>query len=84
MTEKEKLIELVRNLRGKITAWHTAEDIADHLIANGVTFPVRCKDCRFFVYRNNGIHGCYLTFVDGYKLDDFCSCGERKENESNS
>ena len=38
MTDREKLIELVKDLRSKITAWHTAEDIADHLIANGVTF----------------------------------------------
>jgi hypothetical protein len=34
---KEKLVEVVRNLRNRITAWHTAEDIADLLIANGVT-----------------------------------------------
>jgi hypothetical protein len=34
---KEKLIELVREIRRKATAWHTAEDIADMLIANGVT-----------------------------------------------
>ena len=34
---REKLIELVREIRRKATAWHTAEDIADMLIANGVT-----------------------------------------------
>lgn len=35
---REKLIKLVREMRRTITAWHTAEDIADRLIANGVTF----------------------------------------------
>lgn len=34
---REKLIEIVREIRRTITAWHTAEDIADKLIANGVT-----------------------------------------------
>ena len=37
MNDREKLIELVREMQRKITAWHTAEDIADHLLANGVT-----------------------------------------------
>ena len=34
---REKLIELVSEIRRKTTAWHTTEDIADMLIANGVT-----------------------------------------------
>lgn len=34
---REKLIEIVREIRRTTTAWHTAEDIADKLIANGVT-----------------------------------------------
>lgn len=33
----EKLVEVVRNLRSRITAWHSAEDVADLLIAHGVT-----------------------------------------------
>lgn len=34
---REKLIEIVREIRKTTTAWHTAEDIADKLIANGIT-----------------------------------------------
>ena len=37
MGMREKLIELVKNVRSKITVWHTSEEIADMLIANGVT-----------------------------------------------
>jgi hypothetical protein len=40
MTDREKLIELVGNVRRKITAWHTTEDIADILIANGATIQM--------------------------------------------
>ena len=43
MDVREKLVEIVRNLRSRITAWHTAEDIADLLIAHGVTAQECCR-----------------------------------------
>ena len=43
MGMREKLIEL--QMQAKI-GWTKAE-FADHLIANGVTIPVRCKDCKY-------------------------------------
>lgn len=58
-------------------------DIADHLITNGVTIPVRCKDCKQWC-RNNGITdspngNCFYhdATTNGY---DFCYYGERKDN----
>ena len=92
---REKLIELVSNMRTKITAWHTAEDIADHLIANGVTIPVRCKDCKHWHEETGWCdHHSWFIEEDGepchpwesnnWKMtneDDFCSYGERKDNE---
>ena len=55
------------------------EDIADHLIANGVTIPVRCKDCK-----HRGSDMCPMETVElypwfGTKNDAFCSYGERRE-----
>ena len=84
---REKLIELVKNVRSKITAWHTAEDIADMLIANGVTIPVRCKDCRYYIPKVDGSVGfCKCGEVCGYLTtmrvaDDFCSYGERRTDD---
>lgn len=40
---------------------------------------VRCKDCKWFNHP-----GCAIYIVDDSdkpKEDDFCSCGERKDNE---
>lgn len=37
MTDREKLIELMANVRSRSSVWDSAGDIADHLIANGVT-----------------------------------------------
>lgn len=42
---------------------------------------VRCKDCRFLIDREDGTHGCYRHFVEQCELDDFCSYGERKDND---
>ena len=44
---------------------------------------VRCKDCRFIIDREDGTHGCYLHFLEDCKPDDFCSYGERKDNDTN-
>ena len=41
MGMREKLIELLED----VWSADTWEEIADYLIANGVTIPVRCKDC---------------------------------------
>lgn len=55
--------------------------IADHLIANGVTIPVRCHECKHW---KNEINGCTedKRFCDiGFYMvhkDGFCSFGEKK------
>ena len=79
MGMREKLVELVSNMRIKITAWHTAEDIADMLIANDVVPVVRCKDCiDSAMYSYGRFCECHGHYVD----DEFyCANGERKDNE---
>ena len=61
------------------------ESFVDILIANGVTIPVRCKDCKwaeygkdYETYCNHWKSGLYANIKD----DDFCSYGERKDNET--
>lgn len=45
MGMREKLIELCEDLE-TLPCCDTHEGQADYLIANGVTIPVRCKDCK--------------------------------------
>ena len=92
MAMREKLIELVvdRDMECNymdctkcdyFKAKHCkASMIADHLIANGVTIPVRCHECKHW---KNEINGCTedKRFCDiGFYMihkDGFCSFGER-------
>ena len=54
---------------------------ADHLLANGVTIPTRCKDCKWFRPNSTtlGKHcSCSGMVVED---NDFCSCGERRSDD---
>ncbi len=91
---REKLIEFVHDARMN-ALWHNApnqsEYMTDMLIANGVTIPVRCGECKHYRDHPNGL--CYAwtepcTNERGYKgevhcvePDDFCSHGERKNEQ---
>lgn len=58
---------------------------ADHLIANGVTIPVRCKDCKHFV-QGEPYDPCEcmkwtVKFGVAYTTPDgYCHKAERKDN----
>ena len=82
MGMREKLIELVKEMRTKALAWYTAECIADSLIANGVTIPVRCKECKHWDDATVNKKGFLICKASGMEImaTDFCSYGERKEN----
>ena len=61
------------------------QNLADHLIANGVEIPVHCCDCARCVTHTDDV-GCQWLFCErqnGRPVDptDFCSCGERREGE---
>ena len=91
MGMREKLIELLDKVQDYGTK-NTYEEhsitvesknneiVADHLIANGVTIPVRCKDCKHW---SDGVRGCtdhvkcckigfYMVGENGY-----CVYGEK-------
>ena len=84
MSNKEKLIEIIQNSVGGC-ARNWAEIIADGLLANGVTVPVRCKECKHCEIVqdqfDNDWYFCSNTkYHDEVKPDDYCSYGKRKEN----
>ena len=87
---REKLIELIgkvqdegRDYSDVVCSYPTSNGrLADYLLANGVTIPVRCKDCVNycgFEHCRNGI--CDVDSVSKRAVypDDFCSYGERKD-----
>lgn len=65
MTNREKLIDLLCDIPG-------AEEIADHFIANGVTAPVRCRDC---IHWDRDFDWCGKKHTRMFE-GDFCSYGE--------
>ena len=88
MDDREKLIGLLIHAhRADETSENTLEHLvymADNLIANGVTIPVHCKDCKHWL---KDFAGCtdfvgrcewanYMVGAVGY-----CVYGERKDNE---
>lgn len=86
---REKLIELIgqvqdegRDYSDVVCVYPTSNKrLADHIIANGVTIPVRCKDCKRWLKDFPGctdaIGRCewanYMIGANGY-----CVYGERK------
>ena len=98
MGMREKLIELLfrctqKNIKAelhgeKIEVIISQSKIADHLIANGVTIPVRCEDCKHYD-NSEGIQWCHLNskFYKGgvdwhsFPEDGFCSYGERRTDD---
>ena len=89
---REKLIELIGQAQDcgcdvtDVVEMNYVENdaLADHLIANGVTIPVRCKECVNycgFEHCKNGI--CDVDSVSKRAVypDDFCSYGERRTDE---
>ena len=73
MTDREKLIELI----GQVQYMGGLElALADKLIANGVTIPVRCKDCTSG--KGSTYKVCPLYKQGLMKDNDYCSVGERR------
>jgi hypothetical protein len=97
MADRENLIELIgatpygNNTVGKNFQEGFIAKIADNLIANGVTIPVRCCDCKYGIWDDeeaiwqcvysaefNDETGIWFGFVDYNNGDHFCSYGERR------
>lgn len=81
MGMREKLIEFVHDARMN-AHWHGAKDpikyMVDMLIANGVTIPVLCGECRHFHHDDDRLAQHCRIFGAMTEEDDFCSYGERR------
>ena len=77
MTDREKLTEVIYSM--DLCSWDWAGKIADHLIANGVEIPVRCKDCSCGMYAGLGKVACEVYPIVE-KANFYCALGERKDN----
>lgn len=80
--EKEKLLNLLKLTPHIGMSDEAAEMIVDHLIANGVTIPVYCEDCKHckdsYCYRK--VFGNFEPVIVTPK--GFCAHGERKDDDA--
>ena len=83
MADKKRLIEILRKPIFPHELVDPTEAVADYLLDNDVVPVVRCKDCihyrkdTFWCDMNSQDRGEYFNWYE----DDFCSYGERKDNE---
>jgi len=78
MELKDKLIELLKTTPTRNGGYCDLGEIAEHLIANGVTIPTRCKDCL-----NSNTVDCPLTHAGTYFVEadySFCFWGHKEAN----
>ena len=83
---REKLIDLAHDYFDSVP-WYAdiadlnPEELTDHLIANGVTIPVRCKDCKR-AQQYEADHEVFCYFIGAYMgNNNFCSYGERRTDD---
>ena len=80
MDDREKLIEAIADFL-KYLPWgqvssHTAEELADCLLTEGVIIPVPCKECRY--YKSEG---SYCGFWGECRHPEhYCGEGDREDN----
>lgn len=82
---RKKIVQLIREVTP-----YWAEVLADYLLKNGVTIPVRCKDCAHFHQYHQGKTNelcewgkCKLINMDvDMPENGFCSYGERRTDEA--
>ena len=97
MADKVKLANLLCKAHNAVTEADMEDNLsyaaalgieADILIANGVTIPVRCDECKWYGVDSTKGGFCALTaspsmWTDGItqlEPNDFCSRGERKDD----
>lgn len=78
MTDRERLLHILNVPIYPHENADPAEVVADYLLDNGVTIPVRCKDCNH--WKRCGKDGCgwCAAWEQGRVYNHYCSCGERK------
>lgn len=79
---REKLIELLEDICEKYAPCEM-NTVADQLVANGVTIPVRCKDCKYLDMSGDDERGDCKIFDEWFTrtMDCFCPYGERRTDD---
>lgn len=91
MTDRESRDRLVKLIKDSSQYINELDDlverVADHLIENGATIPVRCGECKYYEEVEYYHPTDKETFKNVCRLyhrqmhqDDYCSYGQRKEN----
>ena len=80
---REKLIELLESVPH---AQRLYPDLyVDHLIANGVTIPVRCKDCKHHEHYDALLYCGHIRGLTGsVSPHGYCVYAERKTDDGES
>ena len=73
MTDRERLLEILNVPIYPHENVDPVEAVADYLLDNGVTIPVRCKDCK-----NRPCNRVCKIFKRQMGDDCYCSYGERE------
>lgn len=79
MTDREKLIEILRVPIYPHELADPTEAVADYLLDNDVVPVVRCKDCKHWRKSGDGCGWCE-AWEQGRYHDNYCNYGERKNN----
>lgn len=78
--EKQALIEGMVKVDGRKWSTKTLGEVLDTIRSIEI---VRCKDCRYFEESRNGWGTCTSVVEILIHGTDFCSFGEREEDEDN-
>lgn len=87
MTDKERITEVLKAYTKKHNISASVvilEEYAEELIRQGVTMPIRCKDCKYYKAQKQSVNWKnkkkYCCRVVALKVNenDYCSYGERK------
>ena len=80
--ERNRLIDLLEQAEGQVNNdVPSLESMADYLIAHDVVPVIRCKDCIYNKSKSaefDNIIFCHKELPKARTLNDFCSYGERK------
>ena len=82
MTDRDRLIELIRTVDNMRLMRKGFGECADYLLANDVTKVVRCKDCKHWGGITYGFICRKFSGIDTkicMGADQYCSYGELKE-----
>lgn len=77
MTDRERLIELILNVKSDDFRGVSVEQIADYLLENGVFVPLVNKNDIVYTILSNRVFGFKVIHINFYILDFYFNKGQR-------